>query len=140
MKKLVLFALCAIFSMGVLNAQTPKNETENLPGPKISFTSIEHNYGTIEKGANGNCEFEFTNTGDEPLILSGVRASCGCTTPSYTQAPVMPGKKGIVKVHYNTNNVGGFNKSVTVTSNAVNDSRVTLKIKGNVVATENTQQ
>ncbi len=141
MKKLFLLALCTIFAMGFAMAQdTPAQQQENIDGPKIVFTSLEHNYGTIQKGADGNCEFEFTNAGNEPLILSNVRASCGCTTPSWTQKPVMPGQKGSIKVRYNTNNVGGFNKTVTVQSNAVDNPRVVLKIKGNVVAPENNEQ
>ena len=99
----------------------------------------EHNYGDIQKGGNGECEFTFVNEGNEPLILSNVKASCGCTTPSYTQKPVMPGKTGTIKVHYNTNNVGGFSKTVTVESNAVDNPRVVLKIKG-TVHDPNTQQ
>ena len=107
---------------------------ENVPehGAKIRFEEMEHQYGTIQKGGNGDCEFVFWNDGDEPLILQNVKASCGCTTPKYTQKPVMPGQKGTIGVHYNTNNVGGFSKTVTVTSNAVNNQRVVLRIKGTV--------
>ncbi len=144
MKKLFLFCMLAAMTFGAVNAQEKKEANkpeekkeavavEELPGAKIVFAEKVHNYGTIQKGGDGNCEFTFTNTGDEPLILSNVRASCGCTTPSWTQKPVMPGKTGTIKVRYNTNNVGGFTKTVTVTSNAVNDSRLVLTIKGNVV-------
>lgn len=135
MKKLFLVCLIAMMTMGAVNAQEKKNETQdaNQHGPKIVFAEREHNYGTIQKGGDGNCVFTFTNTGDEPLILSNVRASCGCTTPKWTQKPVMPGKTGEIGVRYNTNNVGGFTKTVTVTSNAVNEARVVVKIKGNVV-------
>ena len=133
MKKLFLFSLLAVLTLGIAKAQDTPAADVPTSGPKISFANIEHNYGQIQKASDGNCEFEFTNTGTEPLILSNVRASCGCTTPSYTKEPVMPGKKGTIKVHYNTNNVGGFNKSVTVTSNAIDNPRVTLRIKGTVL-------
>ena len=134
MKKLFIACLVAIMTIGAANAQEQKKETnENEHGPKIVFAEREHNYGTIQKGGDGNCVFTFTNTGDEPLILSNVRASCGCTTPKWTQKPVMPGKTGEIGVRYNTNNVGGFTKTVTITSNAVNEARVVVKIKGNVV-------
>ncbi|MBR1792702.1 MAG: DUF1573 domain-containing protein [Bacteroidales bacterium] len=144
MKKLFLMAIFAIATMGAINAQnvTPSEqpaaaeEQVNIDGPKISFTTMVHDYGTIEKGGDGGCTFEFTNNGNEPLILSNVRASCGCTTPSWTQKPVMPGQKGTIDVRYNTNNVGGFSKTVTVQSNAVDNPRIVLKIKGNVVVTE----
>ena len=136
MKKLFLVTLLTLLTMGAVNAQEKKEaEPEAMPlhGAKIVFSETEHNYGTIQKGGDGNCTFSFTNTGDEPLILSNVRASCGCTTPKWTQKPVMPGKTGEIGVRYNTNNVGGFTKTITVTSNAVNNSRLVLKIKGNVV-------
>ena len=126
MKKLFLFCMLALVTMGAVNAQEKKEEAvqERAHGPRIMFAEREHNYGTIQKGGDGNCAFTFTNTGDEPLILSSVRASCGCTTPKWTQKPVM---------RYNTNNPGGFTKTVTITSNAVNEPRVVVKIKGNVV-------
>lgn len=140
MKKLFLFCLAGIMTLGAARAQEqqPKEVSEPIHGPRIVFAEREHNYGTIQKGGDGNCTFTFTNTGDEPLILSNVRASCGCTTPKWTQKPIMPGKAGEIGVRYNTNTVGGFTKTVTITSNAVNEARVVVKIKGNVVnATSN---
>ena len=114
------------------NAQDVEKKDVPANGAKIRFESMEHQYGTIAKGSNGDCQFTFWNDGNEPLILQNVKASCGCTTPKYTQKPVMPGEKGVIDVHYNTNNVGGFSKTVTVTSNAVDNPRVVLRIKGNV--------
>lgn len=99
----------------------------------IIFDKLVHDYGTVQKGGDGNCVFTFTNKGQKPLVLSNVRASCGCTTPEWTKTPVNPGETGIIKVKYNTNLPGTFNKSVTVTSNAANSS-VLLRIKGQVVA------
>jgi hypothetical protein len=132
MKKFALICLFASMAFGFANAQETEKKEVPANGAKIRFTETEHNYGTIMKGANGDCVFTFVNEGNEPLILSSVKASCGCTTPSYTQKPVMPGQEGTIKVHYNTNNVGGFSKTVTVTSNAVDNPRVVLRIKGNV--------
>ena len=133
MKKFALICLFATMAFGVANAQNTETKTVPENGAKIHFTELEHNYGTIQKGGNGECEFTFVNEGNEPLILSNVKASCGCTTPSDTQKPVMPGQQGTIHVKYNTNNVGAFSKTVTVTSNAVNDGgRVVLRIKGNV--------
>lgn len=128
------FALICFFATMAFMANAQNVETKEVPehGAKIRFEEMEHNYGTIQKGGNGDCQFIFWNDGDEPLILQTVKASCGCTTPKYTQKPVMPGEKGVIDVHYNTNNVGGFSKTVTVTSNAVNNQRVVLRIKGTV--------
>ncbi|MCI7561981.1 MAG: DUF1573 domain-containing protein, partial [Bacteroidales bacterium] len=85
-----------------------------------------------EQGGNGVTEFKYKNTGKVPLILSKVRSSCGCTVPSWSKEPLMPGQTGTITVKYNTNNVGQINKSITVESNASN-GRVVLKIKGEVV-------
>lgn len=128
------FAMICLFATMAFIAGAQTTETTEVPanGAKIRFEEMEHQYGTIQKGSDGNCEFTFWNDGNEPLILSNVKASCGCTTPSYTQKPVMPGQSGVIKVHYNTNNVGGFSKTVTVTSNAVDNPRVVLRIKGTV--------
>ena len=128
------FALICLFATLVFGVSAQEVETKEVPanGAKIRFEQMEHQYGTIMKGGNGDCEFTFWNDGNEPLILQNVKASCGCTTPSYTQKPVMPGESGTIKVHYNTNNLGGFSKTVTVTSNAVDNPRVVLRIKGNV--------
>ena len=133
MKKFAMICLFATMAW-VAGAQTENVEQKDMPehGAKIRFEEMEHQYGTIMKGGNGDCQFTFWNDGDEPLILQSVKASCGCTTPKYTQKPVMPGEKGVIDVHYNTNNVGGFSKTVTVMSNAVNNQRVVLRIKGDV--------
>lgn len=136
MKKLFILSIFTLIAFPWVKAQDVVTTPDTNNGPKIQFAASVHDYGTIEKGGNGDCEFTFTNTGNEPLILSNVRASCGCTTPSWTQKPVLPGKTGTIKVHYNTNNVGGFTKTVTVTSNAVNNPRLQLKIKGNVTKPE----
>lgn len=132
MKKLLVLSFFVALTFGALKAQNTTTQQAPANGPKIEFAALEHNYGQIQKGGDGNCAFTFTNEGTEPLILSNVRASCGCTTPSWTKEPVMPGQTGTIKVKYNTNNVGGFTKTITVTSNAVNNPRVVLKIKGNV--------
>lgn len=111
------------------NTLTP--DTEKVTGPSIKFDNTTHDYGEMEQGGNGDCEFTFTNVGTEPLLLSDVRASCGCTTPSWTREPIMPGKTGTIKVHYDTNRLGGINKAITVTTNG-NPERVVLRITGNV--------
>ncbi len=99
----------------------------------ISFDRKEHNFGTIEEaGGRVSTIFEFTNDGNEPLVLSNVRASCGCTTPTWTKTPIEPGQKGQITVTYNPNGrPGRFQKTITITSNATTPS-VKLYIKGEV--------
>lgn len=134
MKKSISILAMLLFSASFIFAQeTPKPAAAVNPNaPDVSFTKTVHDYGTIFVGGDGNCEFEFTNTGKEPLILSSVKSSCGCTVPSWPREPILPGKKETIKVKYDTGRVGPINKSVTVLSNA-KTSPVVLRITGNVV-------
>lgn len=133
----LIVSLFLLFSASVLtNAQQPdpiKPQIINPNAPEISFEKTVHDYGIIVKGSDGTCEFTFTNTGKEPLILSKPISSCGCTVPTWPQEPILPGKSDAIKVTYNTNNIGPINKTVTVYSNA-QSNRVLLSIKGKVVA------
>lgn len=124
------FILSFVFTLGMTQASA---QPEVLNGPQIEFEKNSHDYGTIENGANGDCVFIFMNTGNAPLILENVKGSCSCTVPSWPTEPILPGKTGEIKVHYNTNNAGSINKSVTITSNAVNESMKVVRIKGNVL-------
>lgn len=99
---------------------------------KIEFKTDTIDYGTIDKGADGVRVFEFTNTGNEPLIVSKVTSSCGCTVPKKPEAPIMPGKTGEISVRYDTNRVMPIRKTITVISNAETPT-VALKIKGEVI-------
>lgn len=106
-------------------------------GPKIEFKAENNtiDYGTVVKGVDtGVRTFEFTNTGDEPLVITNVRSSCGCTVPSKPEAPIMPGKSDKIEVKYNMN-PGTISKTITVESNAKNieNGTVALYIKGKVV-------
>ena len=102
---------------------------------KIEFKSETIDYGVIEKGSDGVRVFEFTNTGDAPLIVSDVKSSCGCTIPKKPEGPVMPGETGKIEVKYDTNRVNPIRKAITVISNA-DTPTVVLKITGEVVAPE----
>ena len=101
--------------------------------PMIVFDEAVHDYGTInEADGPATTVFNFTNTGQKPLIIKHASASCGCTKPEYTKEPVGPGKSGFIKVTYNPKNrPGKFTKSITVTSNAVEPIK-RLQIKGDV--------
>lgn len=99
---------------------------------KIEFKKTTIDYGTIEKGADGLRTFEFTNTGNAPLIISKVSSSCGCTVPKKPDGPIMPGETGEIQVKYDTKRVMPIRKTITVLSNAETPT-VALKIKGNVI-------
>lgn len=123
MKQLITILFIGLISFSV-NAQ------EKIA--KIEFKADTIDYGTIEKGSDGVRVFEFTNTGDAPLIISKVTSSCGCTVPKKPEGPILPGKTGEIQVKYDTNRVNPIRKTITVISNAETPT-VALKIKGLVV-------
>ncbi len=109
-------------------------------GAKIEFKNSDNtiDYGTVNKqDDNGVRSFEFTNTGDEPLIITNVQSTCGCTVPTKPKEPIMPGKSDKIEVKYNMN-PGPIRKTITVETNAKNypNGQVALKIKGEVVIKE----
>jgi hypothetical protein len=109
----------------------------NPNAPEITFETDVHDYGTIKNGADGTCEFKFTNTGKEPLIISNAVGSCGCTVPTYPKEAILKGQSAVIKVHYDTKRTGTFTKTVTITSNAKTATKM-LTIKGVVEAPEQT--
>lgn len=130
MKKTSLIVLFAVLVSGVAFAQEAQPAKK---APKVEFKKTEYNFGTIKEEIGAvSTKFEFSNKGDSPVIIQRVSASCGCTTPSYTKEPVLPGKKGSIDVTYSTvSRPGTFNKTITVYTN-VPDTVYILTIKGNV--------
>lgn len=130
MKKVILSTAFVLAAMVALVAQK-----ELVTGPALSLDKDVHDYGTIQKGADGACTFVVTNTGTEPLILSKCKGSCGCTVPKCDKNPILPGETSEISVKYDTNRIGPINKSVTITSNAVNEPTKVIRIKGKVEGT-----
>jgi hypothetical protein len=133
MKKLLITGLFVLFFLSGTKAQVTGNiYPDENNAPEMKMDKIVHDYSTIEKNADGTCEFKFTNTGKTPLIISKCQASCNCTVPTCPTEPILPGKSGVIKVSYGTSRVGIISKQITVYSNA-KDSPVVLNIKGNVI-------
>lgn len=99
----------------------------------ITYDEDSYNFGTIKLGEIVEHEFTLTNTGEAPLIISNVHASCGCTTPDYSKTPIAPGEKGMIKVRFDSNGqMGNQHKIITVTSNAMTTNSL-LHLRGEVV-------
>ena len=133
MKKIllsILFIGTVVFSGFSQEEIKTNQDSQNIP--EIYFEKTTHNYGEIEYGSDGTCEFTFKNTGKEPLLLTNVKASCGCTTPTWPKQPIESGKEGTIVVKYNTRIKGTFTKSIRVYSNA-KTNMIYLKITGTVV-------
>lgn len=126
----------AVMSFTTLSSLTHINYTselnfQNNKAAHIEFETTKHDFGTITVGADGNFSFKFKNTGLEPLIIQGVRSSCGCTIAKKPNAPILPGASDVIRVRYDTRRLGVFHKTITVTTNADNAS-VVLVIRGEV--------
>lgn len=131
MKKVFTLVFLAAFALVVFSAGAQK--------PQIVFENLEHDFGAFkESDGIQTATFKFTNKGDVPLVLSNVRASCGCTTPKWTREPIAPNGSGEIQVAYNPKNrPGSFNKTVMVSSNAENGTTV-LRVTGRVEEREKT--
>ncbi|MCB0773021.1 MAG: DUF1573 domain-containing protein [Flavobacteriales bacterium] len=136
MKKLI--ATLSLSALALAGFAQENTKAVGGSGPMISLDKEVHDYGTIDQGANGTCEFKVTNTGDQPLIISNCKGSCGCTVPKCDTAPVAPGASTTITVKYDSSRVGPINKSVTITSNAVNAPTKIIRIKGEVKASAST--
>ena len=149
MKKNILLASAFMFAVAFANgqatpsatpaaqpqSQTPATEVkavENKNQAEFKFTELEYSYGTIKQGESITHNFEFTNTGKEPLVITSAHGSCGCTVPDWPKEPIKKGEKGVIKVTFNSaGKMGPQDKTVTINSNAKTNPAI-LHIKGNV--------
>lgn len=112
--------------------QTLDNLANDGHKPEFKFETVEHNFGSIPQGESVTYEFNFTNTGNEPIIISNAEGSCGCTVPVYPKQPIMKGQSSTIKVTFNsTGKIGIQDKTVTITSNAKQNPMV-IHMKGTV--------
>lgn len=132
----LLFSCFFIFALITVakgqSTDTKSKAKDTITGPEIHFEIMVYDFDTIQKGSGARCEFTFTNTGNEPLILEKVKTSCECTVPKWPKKSIMPGESGVIKVIYSTRTVGYFYKTIAVMSNAKTNP-VELQIKGTVV-------
>jgi len=126
MKKLIL--ICTIILGFAFTASAQDDQK-----PEFKFNEEKHDFGKIPQGTPVTTVFEFTNVGTQPLILTEVRPTCGCTIADYTKTPVLKGAKGTIKITYNAAVASAFNKTIVVTSNAKTPTKY-LNIVGEVVA------
>ena len=135
MKKQMMLIAAVTFIATAFAANSVIGKITELTGPLFVWENTTHNFGEIEKGTPVEHLFNFTNNGDVPLIISKVKASCGCTVANYTKVPIAPGEKGFVSARYNAAKVGVFSKTVTVSANT-GDEVIVLTLKGEVKEAE----
>lgn len=135
-KRFLLFAL-VMFLVGGFSADAfaQPGQTQMTAGaPALTVDKKEHDFGRMKKGADATCIFTVKNTGDQPLIISNCQGSCGCTVPTCDKNPIAPGATSEILVKYDSNRIGAFTKSVTITWNSPDPTRATeiVTIKGEV--------
>ena len=133
MKRTLNTLVILVLAIGFFNATSTEFDKYDTKVAVLKFKTEVIDYGIVEQNSDGTRIFTFTNEGDAPLLITKVKTSCGCTVPSYSKAPIMPGDSGELEIKYNTKKLGAFTKTVTVTSNAEGGNKI-LKIKGNIIA------
>ncbi len=129
--KNVFLALAAFAFIGAAGAQQDQPKADNPSKAEIKFVESSHNFGSIAQGEIARYDFRFTNNGTEPLLLSNVSASCGCTTPKWPREAIAPGATAVITAEYNSaGREGSFTKYISVYSNG---GDATLTIQGIVV-------
>ncbi len=132
MKKIInlIFAVMILFTAACSQTEDGKSKAE------MTFKEdLTYDFGKIKQNSDGTHEFIFKNTGKDPLIITNVKSSCGCTVPTFPEEPIKKGETGKIHVKYDTHRIGVFTKTITVYSNAKN-SPVKLHIKGEVQRNE----
>ncbi|MBS0026593.1 DUF1573 domain-containing protein [Chitinophaga sp. 22321] len=121
MKKFILSLFASMLLTTALWAQT--TTTQNPADTKVKFVKETVDFGKTELNKPVTADFEFTNISKEPILIEAARASCGCTTPKWTQEPILPGKKGKVTATYSANGVGQQNKTIWVKFRGVDQDK-----------------
>jgi hypothetical protein len=113
MKKIILGISAVCFFM-IANTNDAKAQ-----GPTLKAENMTVDFGEVSYGGDGTREFTFTNTGNEPLLITNAKGSCGCTVPEWPKEPIRAGGTGVIKIKYDTKRAGPISKTVTVTTNEV---------------------
>jgi hypothetical protein len=135
MKRTLNTLILVVLSITFFNNTSAEIHTINGKVAILEFKTEILDYGTISQNSDGLRTFNFINIGEAPLVINRVKTSCGCTVPSYSKAPILPGASGEINIKYDTKRIGTFTKTITVMSNAKGGNKI-LKIKGEVVASK----
>jgi hypothetical protein len=118
MKNLILLTAFVFGFSAITIAQSDKITLSSESKAKMSLEKKSHDFGDIQEGVQATVTFTFKNTGNAPLVLNSVKASCGCTTPKWTKEPIAPGAEGVITAIYNSKGrPGNFTKTITVKHN-----------------------
>ena len=134
MKHIIFFTACLV-SFAAYSQEIAKAQAN---GPVITWEKSTHDFGDIRQGDKVEYTYSFTNTGNEPLIITNVQVTCGCTTPKgFPRDPIAPGQSGEITVGFNsTGKIGKQNKVVTIVSNSTGNTNQ-VSFTTNILKPEN---
>jgi hypothetical protein len=116
---------------------TVKPEAPAGPTTTMEFEETEFDFGVIDEGEKVNHVYKFKNTGNEPLVITNAKGSCGCTVPQWPKEPIAPGAESEIKVEFNSKKkTGKQQKRVTIEAN-IPGGKTFLTIKGEVTPDPN---
>ncbi len=127
MKTFIVFVF-GVFTIYGAIAQEVATVEASENGAVMTFEEVKYDFGDIYQGDKVEHIFKFENTGNEPLIITNVQTTCGCTAPNWPRDPVIPGQESEIKVVFNSaGKIGRQNKVITIISNATNPTnKVTI--------------
>ncbi|MCG8389444.1 MAG: DUF1573 domain-containing protein [Cytophagales bacterium] len=127
MKTFIVFVF-GVFTIYGAIAQEVATAEASANGAVMTFEEVKYDFGDIYQGDKVEHIFKFENTGNEPLIITNVQTTCGCTAPNWPRDPVIPGQESEIKVVFNSaGKIGRQNKVITIISNATNPTnKVTI--------------
>jgi hypothetical protein len=135
MKKVIIVLFASFITVSAFSQElmaSSKALATTMKSAKFNWDETVYDFGKIEKDVAVTHKFTFTNSGDGSLVITAVKASCGCTVAEYSQDPIPAGEEGFVKATYNAAKVGLFTKTVTINANTESGT-VVLTIKGEVI-------
>jgi hypothetical protein len=131
MKRIVIAITALIISAGAFAQGATVKKTDDY----VKFKEVKHDFGKIKQGVPVNFDFPFANVSEKPIVIESAMGSCGCTTPTWPQAPVAKGKDDKINAGFNAQVVGPFTKTITVKVAGL-DNPVILTITGEVLTAE----
>ncbi len=126
-----LLLLCLI--LGCNNSKVKKQKITVNNDTHINFEKSVHTFGEIKEGEIVGCYFNFTNSGEYPLVINGVKSACGCTTVKYPKEPILPGKKGEVEVRFDARGFSGHQYKVIQVHANIENKMKELVVSANVI-------
>src|SRR5687767_2144515 len=124
MKRII---VCCLFVLSIMKSYAQDTAKLQVKGPLIEFAEDMFDFGDMIQGAKSEHIFKFKNSGTEPLLISEVVTTCGCTGKSWSREPILPGKTGELVISFNSKGKEGRqNKKITILSNSsINPVRIT---------------